>query len=98
MSAIRHVRDLLAHRAELYCWSSGGAEYARRSAAEVGLEDCFTAFLPKPDVLLDDQAISEWRRLLHVHPAECPGQTVDGYRQRLSFSGAPAAGTDDEAD
>ncbi len=98
VSAIRHVRDLHAQRAELYCWSSGGAEYARRSAAEVGLEDCFTAFLPKPDVLLDDQAISEWRRLLHVHPAECPGQTVDAYRQRLRSSGAPGARPGNEVD
>jgi hypothetical protein len=49
----------------------------------VGIEECFAAFLPKPDVLLDDQAVSEWRRLLNVHPAECHGQSVASYRQRL---------------
>jgi hypothetical protein len=82
-SAVRHVRDLHAQQAVLYCWSSGGAQYARESAAEVGLEDCFVTFLPKPDVLLDDQAVGEWRGLLIVHPAECQGQSVATYRERL---------------
>jgi hypothetical protein len=82
-AAIQHVRDLHAQRALLYCWSSGGGEYARQSAAEVGLEECFEAFLPKPDVLLDDQTVGEWMGLLNVHPAECQGQSVDSYRERL---------------
>ena len=84
--AIRHVRELHEQGAELYCWSSGGAEYARSSAAEAGLEDCFTAFLPKPDVLLDDQDVAEWRRLLNVHHAGCAGESVATYRERLSPS------------
>lgn len=81
--AVQHVRELHAQQARLYCWSSGGAEYARHSAAELGIEHCFVAFLPKPDVLLDDQSVAEWRRLLNVHPAECQGQSVATYRQRL---------------
>ena len=91
-AAVRHVRDLYTQGAVLYCWSSGGADYARESAAEVGLEECFVAFLPKPDVLLDDQAVGEWRRLLNVHPGECSGQSVDSYRQRLRPGGGPDAG------
>ncbi|HEX8211595.1 MAG TPA: DUF705 domain-containing protein [Longimicrobium sp.] len=91
-AAIQHVRELHAQRAVLYCWSSGGGEYARQSAAEVGLEECFEAFLPKPDVLLDDQAVGEWRGLLNVHPAECQGQSVDSYRERLRPGSAPGAG------
>ncbi|MFC6590713.1 DUF705 domain-containing protein [Deinococcus lacus] len=63
---IRHVRALFEQGAELYCWSSGRAEYARQSAREVGLEDCFTAFLPKPQVMIDDQPVSDWRRLVYV--------------------------------
>lgn len=90
-SAVQHVRDLHAQHAVLYCWSSGGAAYARESAAEVGLEDCFVDFLPKPDVLLDDQAVGEWRRLLNVHPAECQGQSVATYRERLRPRPHPAA-------
>jgi hypothetical protein len=91
-AAVRHVRDLHAQQAVLYCWSSGGAEYARESAAEVGLADCFVAFLPKPDVPLDDQAIAEWRGLLNVHPAECQGQSVATYRQRLGSGTNPSPG------
>ena len=70
-SVIRHVRTLYEQGAQLYCWSSGGADYARESAEEFGIADCFTAFLPKPDVLLDDQNVADWRRLRQVHPNEC---------------------------
>lgn len=70
-AVIRHIRTLFAQGADLYCWSSGGAAYARASAEEFGLADCFTAFLPKPDVLLDDQSVSDWRRLRQLHPNEC---------------------------
>ena len=58
-----------ADGASLYCWSSGGAEYARLSAAELGIEACFVAFLPKPDVYLDDQSVDEWRYCKHVLPS-----------------------------
>lgn len=81
--AIEHVRELHAQGAELFCWSSGGAEYARRSAAEAGVQECFAAFLPKPEVLLDDQDVAEWRRLLNVHPTECRGESVASYLERL---------------
>ena len=66
--AIAAVRRLYEAGAELYCWSSGGSEYARASATECGLEECFAAFLPKPHVMLDDVPFSQWRRLRHVHP------------------------------
>ena len=29
LAAIEHVKELAAAGAELYCWSSGGADYAR---------------------------------------------------------------------
>lgn len=67
---IAQVRRLKAEGAELYLWSSGGAEYARESAAELGLTDCFTAFLPKPYAYIDDQPFAEWRTLRHVYPAQ----------------------------
>ena len=65
------IRRLCLQGETLYCWSSGGAQYAQESAEEFGIADCFQAFLPKPDVLLDDQAIADWRRLHQVHPNEC---------------------------
>lgn len=70
-AVIAHIRALHKRGAQLFCWSSGGADYARTSAAEFGLTDCFSAFLPKPDVLLDDQNIADWRTLRQVHPNEC---------------------------
>lgn len=65
---ISRVLALHTGGAELYLWSSGGAEYARSSAAELGLEKCFVAFLPKPDVYIDDQAVGDWRFCEHVLP------------------------------
>ncbi|NTY02249.1 DUF705 domain-containing protein [Deinococcus sp. JMULE3] len=81
--AIAHVRELAAQGSELYCWSSGGAEYARDSAREVGLEGMFTAFLPKPQVMLDDQRVESWRQLVQLHPLSCPGESVESYRAAL---------------
>lgn len=78
-NVIQHIRDLHQQGAALYCWSSGGADHARESAEEFGLADCFTAFLPKPDVLLDDQNVADWRRLRQVHPNEC-GTLIDALR------------------
>ena len=80
-SVITYIRQLKAQGAELYCWSSGGAEYARVSAEEFGLAECFVAFLPKPQVLLDDQIVEQWRYLLQVGPGE--SQSMDELRQRL---------------
>lgn len=81
-AVLQHVRELHEQGAVLYCWSSGGAEYARQSAEEFGIAECFAGFLPKPDALLDDQDITEWRYLKRVHPAECPGWTLADYRRR----------------
>lgn len=79
-AVIRHIQDLHRQGAALYCWSSGGADYARESAEEFGLADCFTAFLPKPDVLLDDQNVADRRRLRQVHSNEWT-VLVDGLRE-----------------
>jgi FMN phosphatase YigB (HAD superfamily) len=62
------VRELHRTNTQLYLWSSGGAEYARASALELGLQDCFVAFLPKPHSYIDDQPVHEWRFCKHVLP------------------------------
>lgn len=67
-AAIAEVRRLHAAGIALYLWSSGGADYARSSAQELGLEACFKAFLPKPHAYLDDQPVHEWRFCRHVLP------------------------------
>ena len=69
-AVIAHVRGLRAEGAVLYLWSSGGAEYARRSAEELGIVDCFAGFLPKPHLIIDDQQVHEWRDCRHVHPTQ----------------------------
>ena len=76
---VEHVRELKRDGVVLYAWSSGGGDYARSSAADLGIEDCFAAFLPKPNVMIDDQSPAEWRRLLHIHPAEARSRTADDY-------------------
>jgi hypothetical protein len=75
-----HVRSLHRDGATLYCWSTGGGPYARAMARELGIENCFEAFLPKPNVILDDQAVTDWRRTIQVHPLEATGTTVCGLR------------------
>lgn len=67
-AVIERVRALHSAGTTLYLWSSGGAQYARKTAQELGTADCFADFLPKPTHILDDQHISEWRDLTHVHP------------------------------
>ncbi len=80
-SAIAYIKQLKNQGAELYCWSSGGAEYAKASAEEFDLAECFVAFLPKPQVLLDDQMVAQWRYLLQIGPGE--SQSIEELRQRL---------------
>ena len=66
---VADVRALYEAGAEMYLWSSGGSEYARASAQELNIQECFVAFLPKPTSYIDDQPVSEWRFCRHVYPA-----------------------------
>ncbi|WP_318728605.1 DUF705 domain-containing protein [Roseofilum sp. Guam] len=81
---IRHVQELKSQGAILYCWSSGGGDYARRTAEELGIAEIFTAFLPKPHMLLDDQDINNWTQFIQVHPNSCNSKTLETYQQTLS--------------
>ncbi len=67
-AAIQRVRALHAEGAMLYLWSTGGAEYARSSAVELGVERLFVGFLPKPTLIIDDQQVHEWRQFKHERP------------------------------
>jgi hydroxymethylpyrimidine pyrophosphatase-like HAD family hydrolase len=68
-AVVESIRQLHQSGAALYLWSSGGVEYAKLSAIELGIHDCFLAFLPKPDAYIDDQAVHEWRYCKHVLPS-----------------------------
>jgi hydroxymethylpyrimidine pyrophosphatase-like HAD family hydrolase len=65
---VDRVKSLHKDGAILYLWSSGGADYARDSAKELGIADLFTAFLPKPTIIIDDQPVSDWRDCKHSFP------------------------------
>jgi phosphoserine phosphatase len=67
-AVVARIREHHSQGATLCLWSSGGADYAHASAVELGLEHCFSAFLPKPDIYIDDQAVSDWRFCEHVLP------------------------------
>lgn len=74
-----HVRQLHQAGAILYCWSSGGGEYAKSSAKEFGIAECFVGFLPKPNVMLDDQSVADWRLCFEVHPQTIQWSSTDQY-------------------
>ncbi len=83
-AVIKQVKALYKQGAELYCWSSMGAVYARQAAESCGVAHCFLAFLPKPQIIVDDQQPKAWRKILHVHPSQCSSQTtVEEYREEL---------------
>lgn len=67
---LERIKSLHAEGNTLYLWSSGGAEYAKQSARELGIFELFEGFLPKPNLILDDQPLNEWRGLLHEYPGQ----------------------------
>lgn len=48
------LRRLKDRGCRLFLWSTGGADYCRETATVYGLADLFEAFLPKPDIIVDD--------------------------------------------
>ena len=79
VSVIEHFRRLKAEGATLYLWSAGGADYCRETAAELGITDCFVAFLPKPRVMIDDQEVKDWVLCTTFHPTTCAGKGLEAY-------------------
>lgn len=69
-SVVAQVRRLHAAGALLFLWSSGGGDYCRETAKELGLSDCFSGFLPKPTAYIDDQPVQEWRGCQHFYPMQ----------------------------
>ncbi len=82
-NVIAYVKRLHEQGALMYCWSSGGADYARESAQALGIAYCFEAFLPKPQVLIDDVKLADWRLLTEVHPNSCDSYSLEDYRRLL---------------
>ena len=82
---IARVRELYDEGACLYCWSSGGGEYAQQSAEELGIKHCFQGFLPKPHVAIDDVRLEDWRELVQIHPNEAPTFSSSQIRSALRW-------------
>ena len=76
---IAHVRQLKSDGAKLYLWSAGGADYCEEIAEELGLRECFVAFLPKPRIMIDDQEVRDWVFCTTFHPSSCAGRTLEDY-------------------
>lgn len=85
-NVVEHVKQLAHSGAEIYCWSSVGAEYARNTAERLGIEQYFVGFLPKPNIVIDDQVIADWKRFATVHPLNVPKST-DQYRALVEGRG-----------
>ena len=68
-AVIARVKALHAAGETLYLWSSGGADYARTVATELGLVDYFVAFLPKPEMYIDDLPAHDWIDCEHSLPS-----------------------------
>lgn len=81
-SMVSLVRQLRDHGAVCYLWSTGGADYAREAARELGIDDCFVAFLPKPHALVDDISIADWK-FLEFHPNEAGSLTAQELLDRI---------------
>ena len=70
VNVVARVKGLKSEGWELYCWSRVGAGYANKVALELGLEACFTGFLTKPDLMIDDVPPQSWTFLEVLHPSE----------------------------
>lgn len=85
-AVVDRVRALAAEGGVvLYCWSSGGGEYARQMAERLGIAELFAGFLPKPNVMLDDVRPELWKDLWVVHPNESDALDAEGARRRLRW-------------
>jgi len=68
VETISKIKELHSMGFEMYCWSSGGAEYSKSICQEFEIANCFKAFLPKPNLMVDDQEVNNWRFLSEILP------------------------------
>lgn len=67
-NAVEAIRILYDGGCHLFLWSTGGAEYCRNTAERARIADLFEAFLPKPDIYIDDMPSTIFKSLLfNVH-------------------------------
>lgn len=62
--AAEALRMLHAAGCHLFLWSTGGGAYCRQVAERCDVTDLFEAFLPKPDIYIDDMPSTIFNGLL----------------------------------
>jgi hypothetical protein len=67
---IKFIKNIDTKIDSIYLWSRGGAEYTKEIADSLGIAHLISGFLPKPDVMIDDQRISDWAHLKQLYPTE----------------------------
>ena len=78
---VSHVCELHRQGAQIYCWSTGGESHAREIAQKLGIDECFTGFLHKPQIFIDDERAAEWPHFVHVNPKKLG--TIEEYRKAV---------------
>lgn len=78
---VNHVCELHRKGVILYCWSTGGEEHARSAAQKLDIEHCFTGFLHKPQVFIDDEQTEQWPHFVHIRPDKLG--TLQEYRSKV---------------
>jgi hypothetical protein len=63
-NAVQAVQILYDAGCHLFLWSTGGAKYCRQVADRAGITELFEAFLPKPDIYIDDMPATIFNGLL----------------------------------
>lgn len=69
-ATVAWIKALNYKEHQVFLWSRGGAEYAKNTAVRLGIDQLMSGFLPKPDIMVDDQNISEWTHMKTLHPNE----------------------------
>ena len=65
-------------------WLTGGAAYARASAERLQIADCFSAFLPKPQVMIDfSHANSSKQHKRQINVGQDVGGQIAGGEMRV---------------
>ena len=80
--AVQQIRRPHGQEAALSCRGSGGADDAHERAPETGTDGNFLGSISEPPVMIDDQNVPAWRRLVRVHPMSCEGQGVEVDRKQ----------------
>ena len=74
---ISKIKELAQSGNIIYLWSRGGSSYAKDTAVEFEIDKCITGFLPKPNIIIDDQNLIDWKFLKQIHPNEISNMLID---------------------